>query len=48
MKFPYSKSYCSLIDGKVSRWWPMIDLSTLDDKINNLKVRGYWDESTIC
>ena len=27
---------------KATRWWPPIDLSTIDDKIYNLKVRGRW------
>ena len=48
MKFPFNKSHCIIIDGKATRWWPMIDLNTLEDKINNLKVRGYWNESTVC
>ena len=33
-----------VVGGKATRWFPPIDLSTTEDKITNLKHRGYWND----
>ncbi len=33
-----------VVGGKATRWFPPIDLSTIEDKITNLKLRGYWND----
>ncbi len=44
MRFPFCKSHMLVVGGKATRWFPPIDLSTIEDKITNLKLRGYWND----